>query len=247
MTPAMSVSSANRCPSEQLRQSAIHRAGTYSLLRVRLHLTFPPERCPRHGGALFQRRRLSLGGAFLLRYPRAMLIDIRSRLGAPRVSALVPSPSGNVAGTRQTLRTMRAIVSDYRSRVELIDLATSILLGVPEGNEVREIDAIYQYVRRAIRYVKDVLDVETLATPTETLMRGAGDCDDFVILIASLLESVGVPTRFVVAGYESNEFEHVYLQAWASDVGAWLDMDAVARTPLGVQPPGARVIYVERV
>lgn len=45
----------------------------------------------------------------------------------------------------------------------------------------------------------------------ETLERGSGDCDDLVILYATLLESVGIRTAFVEVNDPEKPIAHVYL------------------------------------
>jgi transglutaminase-like putative cysteine protease len=75
-----------------------------------------------------------------------------------------------------------------------------------------EIIALFLYVRDVLRYVKDIRGVETLHTPDQLLNFGQGDCDDKSILLASLLESIGHPTRFIAAAYRGGRFSHVYLE-----------------------------------
>jgi len=60
-----------------------------------------------------------------------------------------------------------------------------------------------------------------------------------------MLESIGYPTRFVVAGYNGGGFEHVYLQAWIN--GRWISMDPTEPHPMGWEPPDATVIAAEAV
>ena len=62
----------------------------------------------------------------------------------------------------------------------------------------------------------------------ESLVNGGGDCDDASVLVASLLESIGVKTRFV---FVTN---HVYVQAYLPDALSrykadddWVNLDAV--------------------
>ena len=47
--------------------------------------------------------------------------------------------------------------------------------------------------------------------PAETLQLGGGDCDDLVVLYASLLESVGIATAFVQVRDPEAELAHLYL------------------------------------
>ena len=79
-----------------------------------------------------------------------------------------------------------------------------------------------------------------------TLQGRIGDCDDQVVLLATLLESVGYPTRFVVAGYNvPGQLEHVYLQALLD--GQWVDMDPTEQYPMGWAAPRAVAYGVEQV
>jgi transglutaminase-like putative cysteine protease len=67
--------------------------------------------------------------------------------------------------------------------------------------------ALFEYVRDHIRYIKDPVGVESVSDPYYTLARMVGDCDDQAVLLAALYESVGFPTRFVIAGYNGADVE----------------------------------------
>ena len=101
-------------------------------------------------------------------------------------------------------------------------------------------------MRDTVRYVRDVHEVETLQSPDKTIALRVGDCDDQAVLLASLLESVGYPTRFVAAGYAApGELDHVYLQVCLD--GEWLDADPTERMFLGWAPPDPVTLLVEHV
>lgn len=168
---------------------------------------------------------------------------------------LSPTPqlSGNIVGLANgyqgviaTLAAMRALVDQYKTDVQIRQIATQIIFLTPEKDEFSEACALFEFVRDNIRYVKDVHGVETLATPVITLATKIGDCDDQTTLLAALLESVGYPTRFVIAAYHyPDEFEHVYMQACVA--GEWLAMDATEQCALGWEPPGAVTLQIENV
>ena len=150
-------------------------------------------------------------------------------------------------GVRQTLGIMRAMVRDYRTDPAIRQAATSAIFTTPEKDALAEMDALFRMVRDSIRYTNDIHDVETLSTPDKTLAQRVGDCDDKATLLATLLESVGYPTRFVVAGYSlPGLFEHVYLQARGDD-GEWISMDPTENGDLGWEPPDAACIAYEDV
>lgn len=149
------------------------------------------------------------------------------------------------AGVMQTLAIMRLMVREYRTDPAMISTARSVIFLTPPKAQLAEVDALFRFVQSHIRYVQDVHEVETLSTPDKTLAARVGDCDDQVTLLATLLEAVGYPTRFVVAGYwQPGQFEHVYLQAFAA--GGWVDMDPTESHALGWAPPGPVSIEYEK-
>jgi len=164
---------------------------------------------------------------------------------APYLSGSIVQISDGVAGVDDTLRAMRALVNQCKTDLTIRQAATSVAFLQPEKDEFAEAEAVFNYVRDHIRYMRDVNGIETLMTPPQTLASRLGDCDDQSTLLACMLESIGYPTRFVVAGYNGGGFEHVYLQAWIN--GRWISMDPTEPHPMGWEPPGATVIAAEAV
>ncbi len=157
-------------------------------------------------------------------------------------ATLARAPDG-AAGVFHSLRIMRELVRAYRVNPAIIQAATGVIFTTPEKNEAAEIRALFEFVRDHVRYTRDVLGVETIADPLTTLRRQSGDCDDQVTLLCSLCESVGYPTRFVVAGYSSQDFEHVYAQIFV--YGSWIDADPTERGDLGYSPPDPLIVFIE--
>ena len=149
-------------------------------------------------------------------------------------------------GIFQTVAIMRQLVNAGKINPEIRQAAASVAYLTPEKNDYAEVQAIFEYVRDCIRYLKDIHNVETLATPEKTMQCKYGDCDDQSVLLAALLESIGYPTRFVCAGYSDPcAVEHVYVQVACGDT--WVNCDPTERQPLGYAPPGALCMYVENV
>lgn len=164
----------------------------------------------------------------------------------PQLSGYCVTIPGGVRGVRRTLDTMRALVRAFRVNPQIRQAATSLIFTTPERMALSEASAIFDWVQASVRYVRDVHEVETLSTPLVTLQGRIGDCDDQVTLLASLLESVGYPTRFVAAGYtEPGYFDHVYMQAFLD--GEWVDMDPTERNPMGWAPPDPVALLIEGV
>jgi transglutaminase-like putative cysteine protease len=172
--------------------------------------------------------------------PRMMLAP------TPRLSGQIVALQDGMRGIEQTLGTMRQLVNQYRTDLTIRQTATATIFLTPEKDQLAEACALFELVRDGIRYTRDVHGVETISTPVITLQGRLGDCDDQVVLLASLLESVGYPTRFVVAGYNyPGELEHVYLQALLD--GCWVDMDPTEQHPMGWAAPRPVAYAIERV
>ncbi len=157
---------------------------------------------------------------------------------------LSEAPSGD-AGFFHTIRTMRALVRAARIDPFVINTAVSIIHAEIEHDKRAEAAALFRFVRDSVRFVSDVAGLETLSDPRMTLQRMVGDCDDQATLLAALLESVGYPTRFVMAGYQTPMFEHVYLQTWVD--GEWINCDPTQRYAFGEAPPAPLALWFEKV
>lgn len=164
----------------------------------------------------------------------------------PLLTATCTPISAGMRGVRQTLAAMRSLVNEGRKTIRIRQAATSAAFLTPEKDELAEVQAVFILVRDGVRYLRDIHDVETLSSPEMTLAQRVGDCDDKTTLLAALLESIGYPTRFVVAGYsQPGEVEHVYLQVFAR--GEWIDADATENQSLGWAPPAPVTLLIEDV
>lgn len=165
---------------------------------------------------------------------------------APGFTATLQGAPDGRAGNLHTVALMRQLVNARKVDPYVIQTACNIVYQTPQFSDDAEARALFEFVRDRIRYVRDVVGVETLTDPAMTLRRMVGDCDDQSTLLAALLEAVGYPTRFVMAGYSGREFEHVYLQALLH--GEWVSMDPTEnRQPMGWEPPCPTAYWTERV
>lgn len=145
--------------------------------------------------------------------------------------------------TGRTLDAMVRLTKIYKNTIPIRDTAERIVATLPPKNYWRELDAVQAWVRDAVRYTRDVFDVETLKTPLETLRSLQGDCDDKALLAGTLLQSIGFAVRYVAIGYNApDEFEHVYLEAKMGD--AWVPVETTEPVNLGwtPEPPLARLV-----
>lgn len=157
---------------------------------------------------------------------------------------LASAPNGN-AGNVATITRMRQMVNEAKCDPFIIQKATGIIYMQPQHDEYAEVRALFEFVRDYIRYQRDVVGVETLADPRATLRRQVGDCDDQATLCAALLESVGYPCRFVMAGYSGPTYEHVYLQVLV--LGEWITCECTEMVPLGWEAANPVCMWTERV
>jgi hypothetical protein len=67
--------------------------------------------------------------------------------------------------------------------------------------------------------------VELVQDARRTIEAGAGDCDDKVTLLASLLALAGFGSRFVIGGATPDEPQHVWLEVYLDWRGEWLALD----------------------
>jgi transglutaminase-like putative cysteine protease len=143
-------------------------------------------------------------------------------------------PNGK-AGVRFTLRKMGDIANAYKTDPTIRELAIRIIANVPEKSWHGQARAILRFVQERIKYLEDVVGVETLQTPIQTLRLGHGDCDDKSILFASLMMAIGKPVRFVAIGRVKGHFEHVFPQVKIGN--EWVSAETIYRWPLGKTPP----------
>ncbi|HXS82641.1 MAG TPA: hypothetical protein VN896_07950 [Methylomirabilota bacterium] len=69
-------------------------------------------------------------------------------------------------------------------------IAVDLLVGVPRDDHATRLERLHRFVRDAVPYHRE--SVEMFHRPTQTLTEG-GDCDDHVILLCSLAWSLRYP------------------------------------------------------
>lgn len=128
---------------------------------------------------------------------------------------------------------MAGLVNQFKVNPFIRNLAGQIAQTVAAKDWEAEMGAYLDWVRANVRYTLDINGVEVLQWPTATIQMGRGDCDDMCILLATLLESGGLPARFVAIGFEPQCFEHVYVEAQDPDTQEWIALDATEPNPVG--------------
>ena len=151
---------------------------------------------------------------------------------------------GKYPGMDKTVQNISQIIKQYRGDERIRDAALQISSSVrPDARtgmaDMRNFDAIadavYNWIVQRIHYVRDPNGIERLQTPDATLKLRTGDCDDMVILGASLLESVGIPTRIKLIGEKRGQYTHIYMEYLAK--GEWVPFDPTLALYLDYQLP----------
>ena len=164
----------------------------------------------------------------------------------PIISGTSATISDGVVGVYQTLQQMRKMVNAAKITPQIRQAATGLIFMTPQKDELSEVETLFNFVRDTVRYTRDIHGVETLSAPYQTLLGKIGDCDDQTMLLCALLEAIGYPTRFVIAGYFNAAcFEHVYCQVSAA--GQWIDCDPTEPYAMGYAPPDPTLLAFEAV
>jgi hypothetical protein len=157
--------------------------------------------------------------------------------------------SDGVAGNIETLEIMRQVARDASRHPVVREFAKSILLKykIKDQNYYDEAHAIGHYVKKNVRYVRDIKGVETLHDPLTMIDHikreiAQGDCDDMALLTATLLLSIGHEPYFCLVKYHSNpngSYQHIYTVVYEKN---WrkpkqrLVLDCILkRSPLGTE------------
>ncbi len=151
----------------------------------------------------------------------------------PTVATLSMIPEG-AAGIQATLKAMSGIVKMYKKNMSVRNQALTLIRGCQQKDFACEVRSLHAFVRDYVRYANDITDVETVQTPDITLQNRAGDCDDKSTLLASLLESIGHPTRFVAIGFEPGIYSHVYVETLIGQ--NWIPLETTEPVEAGWSP-----------
>lgn len=146
-------------------------------------------------------------------------------------------------GLEHKLRKIRQLIEDAKRDPAFRDRAAQVVAHVPERDQRGEVEAVFDFVRGGIRYLRDPWSeggLELFTTPQLLLEqmddgRAIGDCDDHVILAAAILETIGYRTRFRIGGLPPDHYRHIWLEAQTRE--GWLPLELVKKDePFGYDP-----------
>lgn len=109
------------------------------------------------------------------------------------------------------------LIEKYKSNFFIRELA--IRLTKDKKKIVDKINAIWNFLKSKVKYVKDIYNVETLQSPLITLYWGAGDCDDLAIIGACFLNAIGIKIALVLVSTDPLKlYNHIYLYCILKDI-----------------------------
>ncbi len=119
--------------------------------------------------------------------------------------------SAEESAIRASVRDRVVAAIDHASPITR-NLAAQVAGRDPGTFHIGQIAAIWTEVRNRWSYVNDPRGDEYFATATETIQNGmVGDCDDFAILLVSMIEAIGGDARIVMSDGERGG--HAYAEA----------------------------------
>jgi len=97
-----------------------------------------------------------------------------------------------------TLKTRQDFIEFLDPTEPVIKQAANKIVSVGcERSRVCNAKAIYYFVRDNIQYVNDPVNFEYIEEPREVLVTKAADCESGTMLMASLMESIGIDSELV--------------------------------------------------
>jgi transglutaminase-like putative cysteine protease len=155
------------------------------------------------------------------------------------------SLSSGDKGIKEILLKMKDIIikSDVEDKDRIIKRYSKMIVSsIPVKDEIGQINAILQWVRKHIKYVPDIYQVEEITPPHILLsmydkgnLGFSSDCDDMALLTASLLRAIGFKVRLeAVAIKHKNRYDHARLSVYSQTLKRWLTLEPTSKTlPIG--------------
>ncbi|MEI8201872.1 MAG: transglutaminase-like domain-containing protein [Bacteroidota bacterium] len=96
------------------------------------------------------------------------------------------------------------------------DFAVRLASYFPGQYNIGQVCQIYDYIVKRWKYVNDSDKLENIRSASRTIKNGlAGDCDDFAVLMAALIESIGGDARISFA--YNNDQGHAFTEILATN------------------------------
>ncbi|MBP1908877.1 transglutaminase-like domain-containing protein [Methanolobus bombayensis] len=140
--------------------------------------------------------------------------------------------------------------------VQVRTMAAASAKKYPGQYNIYQICHLFDDTKENIQYISDPRGKDLWSTPGETMTVGAGDCDDYAILLASLIEAIGGTSRVyltdthafaaayigndteIMADAISNYYGPVPIYYTTDEYGCWLMLDPTSSIYAGGLPGG---------
>lgn len=136
-------------------------------------------------------------------------------------------PSGS-AGTVATIAEMFRLIKMGQVDPQIVAFAAQAIGNTSFKREKKLVSKATKAVLKRVQILEDPVRHEFVQEPAVTLQTGRGDCDDLVVLVASVLERMGFETELVVGsqtGGGASDFTHVWLRTFLPRAQQWLPVD----------------------
>lgn len=174
--------------------------------------------------------------------------------GRPLGDVFVDTPSGrirlrtyNIRNLDERIAHLRRLARAGKKDPRVYEFARRVVNGrcggswcIPEKDNVAEAKALFNAVRKNVRYTSDIAGVDSYQKPGHTLNLRTGDCDDYSTLACALAGSLGIPCRFkVIKTRGAPTWNHIYAQLGFPRrmPRKWISFDASVPMPFGWEPP----------
>lgn len=124
-----------------------------------------------------------------------------------------------------------------------IDAWQRLLSTQAQGSEIQRLQVVNQFFNQQLRYVEDIdlwHEVDYWATPIQSLVKGAGDCEDYAIAKYFSLRRMGIPSEKLRITYVkalTQNRAHMVLTYYASPQSEPLVLDSLMNA---IKPAGQR-------
>lgn len=144
----------------------------------------------------------------------------------PLAFSTTGGPGASGAGDVRTISDLREELSGKVDVTDPSTRETAVVLAAkyPGDRTIEQICSVYKYLKEGWRYVSDPSGIDYYQSASESIRigekadcAGAGDCDDFAILMSALIESIGGTARIVLAYNQSDG--HAYTEVYLGRIG----------------------------
>jgi hypothetical protein len=135
-------------------------------------------------------------------------------------------PAGD-RGVEITVKKLIDLIEEGTRDPVIIKKAREIVRKAGARNAYERAKAIFNWVKRNIRYVRDPRGLELIRPARKILEDRIGDCDEHVVLSASMYRAVGLPVALVTISTPLNptNFSHIYTAVKTGPI--WFPSDTI--------------------